>query len=124
MYFARLLALPCLLVATASFALPEVAPPHSLLPDLNGLNISTMVKKDRVKITLYVVNHEAFPVVCDAQYISGPEKQDVGEITLPAGKADAFKFGYGRHGDDVLLSLICIDPNKKSSTENPIDDTP
>jgi len=111
-----------LLVAVESFAMPEAPPPHSLSPTLNGLNISSMVKKDRVKIMLYVVNHEAFPVVCDAQYSSGPEKQDAADITFPPGKADVFRFNYGRNGDKVLLELICVNPAKNTSTENPIDD--
>jgi len=119
-----LFALPSLLVAAGALALPEAPPPHSLSPDLNGLNVSTMVKKDRVKIMLYVVNHETIPVLCDAQYSSGPEKQDTPEITLAPGKADVFKFGYGRSGDAIVLNLICIDPNKEHPAENPTDDTP
>jgi hypothetical protein len=107
-----------ILASSKSLALIDAPPPHSLSPNLNGLNISTMVKKDRVKIMLYVVNHESFPVVCDAQYRSGPEKQDVPQITLPSGKADVFKFGYGRNGDKVLLDLICIDPGQKTLTDD------
>lgn len=121
MYFSRLLAFTCLLASTASLAMPDAPPSHSFSPTLNGLNIATLVKKDRVKITLYVVNHETFPVLCDAQYSSGPEKQDAPEITLPANKADAFKFVYGRRGDSVSLNLICINPDKKPSVENPSD---
>lgn len=110
----RILVLSLLLVCAEIFALPEAPPPHSLSPTLNGLNIATMVKKDRAKISLYVINHEKIPVLCDAQYKSGPEKTDAPQITIPAGKADFFKFSYGRHGDDVLLQLVCIDPQKQA----------
>jgi len=111
------------LAAAQALAIPAPAPPHTLSSTLNGLNVATMVKKDRVKITLYVINHEKFPVICDAQYRSGQEKQDVPQITLPANKADTFRFTYGRRGDNVALQLICIDPGKTTLTENPDDES-
>lgn len=129
-------ALFALLVTPAALALPDIVPPHSLSPALNGLNIATMVKKDRAKIMLFVINHEKFPVLCDAQYRSGPQKKDTAAIVIAADKADAFKFSYGRSGDDVLLQLICIDPAKQSDsptdaptehefdTDTPADATP
>lgn len=126
-YRHRFLALPLLLISTAVLAMPEAPPPHSLSPILNGLNISTMVKKDRAKLTLYVINHEHFPVVCDAQYKSGPEKLDHPQITIPADKADFFKFNYGRHGDNIILQLICVDPQKQAdphSKTSPATETP
>jgi hypothetical protein len=129
-----------LLASMDILAMPEEPPPHSLSPTLNGLNIATLVKKDRAKLMLYVINHEKFPVLCDAQYKSGPEKSDQPQITIPAGKADFFKFNYGRHGDDILLELVCVDPRKQADPhheapasqetpnaapgETPADDTP
>jgi len=119
----QLFSLLLLLASTQTLAVPAPEPTHSLSPTLNGLNISTMVKKDRVKIMIYVVNHEPFPVLCDAQYRSGQEKLDVPEITFPAGKADVFRFAYGRRGDHVVLRLICIDPGKDALTEESSDES-
>ena len=98
----------------AALAIPPPAPPHSLVPTLSGLNISTFVKKDRVKIVLYVINHEKYPVLCDAEYISGPDKQNTAEKILQPDKADEFRFTYGRNGDDIQLFLQCIDPGQTS----------
>lgn len=104
--------------------MPDVPPPHSISPALNGLNVSTFVKKDRMRIVLYVFNHESFPVVCDAQYVSGPEEKDSREKTISAGKAEDFKFNYGRRGDEVVLRLICIDPQNNASVKKTPDEKP
>lgn len=115
----QILALFIMLLAnTTTLAMPDAPPPHSLSPTLNGLDIATFIKKDRVKIALYVINHETFPVMCDTQYHSGPENQDAAEVTIPGGKADSFRFTYGRRGETVLLELICIDPQKKPATDD------
>lgn len=111
-----------LLTTAKCLAMPEPPPPHSLSPVLNGLNIATYIKKDRVKIMLYVINHEAFPVLCDAQFSSGQDKQEATEINIPADKADVFRFTYGRLGDSILLNLICIDPSKNLPPETPSND--
>ena len=98
-----------LLVYASVFALPEAPVSHSVSPELNGLNINYLTKTDRIKISLYVVNHEPFPVLCDAQYQSGPDKQEVIEKTIPGqGKADSFKVHYGRRSESIILRLQCI----------------
>lgn len=120
LYLSTLLFL--LLASGTAHAMPEEPPPHSLSPQLSGLNISTYVKKDPIKIVLYVINHEKFEVLCDAQYRSGPDTQDLPEITIPAGKADAFRFTFGRRSESVLLNLICVDPRKQHTTATPAPD--
>lgn len=113
------------LLPSQAQAILDAAPPHSLSPILNGLNLNTMVKKDRIKIALYVINFEAFPVVCDAEYRSGPDIQNAGEITVAPNKIGEFRFNYGRSGDNVLLELMCIDPAKPASTPpDPTETTP
>lgn len=102
----------CLAVNSQASILGSTPPAHSVSPELNGLNVTYLVKKDLIKIKLYVINHETFEVLCDAQYSSGPERQDAPEkIIPPNGKADKFWFNYGRHSDSIVIRLICVNPD-------------
>ncbi len=111
------LTLLCLGMSSLGHGFDE-PPNYSVNSIQNGLNVSHFVKRDRLKISLYLVNHETFPIVCDAQYTSGPDKQDAKDKTLKADKAVAFKFRYGRNTNTVKLTYICIDPAAESGEDN------
>lgn len=100
-----------LMLPLPALAQPGAVPPsYSISPSFNGLNITYFAKQDTFKIVLYVINHEKFPVICDAHYASGSDKQNVREETLEAEKGTAFKFTYGRHGNHIQLKLLCVKP--------------
>jgi hypothetical protein len=107
----------------SALAIPPAPPPHTLFPELNGLDIAYVVKKDRMKIQIYVINREKFDVICDAQYINGPDKQDTREIIIPGnGKADKFRFNYGRGGESIHLRLLCVNPLTDTKYQTPEED--
>jgi len=86
-------------------------PSYSIDPSLNGLNIAYFVKQDKVKATLYLVNHEKYAVICDAEYTSGPEKKRAHDQTIPTEKAVSFAFDYGRRASEIHLAIVCIKPD-------------
>jgi len=111
--FLSLLALlACVVAAPASHAKVELIPPYSISPDINNLNISYFARQDKVKITLYVINHEKFPVICDTRYESGPDKQHKLEQHIAPDKAVSFSYDYSnKQGGDphrILLELQCV----------------
>lgn len=108
---ATLLFFLSLVLPAAALAQPGAVPPsYSVSPSFNGLNITYFIKQDTFKISLYVINHEKFPVICDAHYTSGSDKQNIREETLESEKGTAFKFTYGRHGNHIQLKLLCVKP--------------
>jgi hypothetical protein len=110
-----------LLVATNGFALGTVdtIPASSISPDLSGLNISYFAKQDKIKITLYVINHEKNAVTCDTQYESGPDIKRGLEQTIQPEKAVAFSYDYSKDPHHVILQLKCILPGSDKPVEAP-----
>jgi len=105
-------------IASVALALRDEPPPFSISPSLNGLNVNYFTHQDRAKLALFVVNHEKSAITCDAEYTSGPEKQNKrDEIILPE-KAIEFKFIYGRHGTNVFVSLVCVKSEPQPSAAN------
>lgn len=109
--FIFLLITGSLLLPSIALAQPGAVPPtYSVSPVFNGLNVTYYVKADTFKIALYVINHETYPVICDANYSSGPDKQNKAEETINPEKGTVFKFTYGRRSNHVLLRVICVKP--------------
>jgi len=103
------LANPCL-------AMPDVIPPASIEPSLNGLNIAYLFKQDKVKIIVYVVSHEKNPVICDTEYQGGPDKQHNAEQTVMPGKAVSFGYTYARKTGSIIIQLLCVRTNVDTAT--------
>jgi len=98
-------------LASNCFALVvQDLPAYSIQPSINGLNIAYFAEQDKVKITLYLVNHERFSVLCDARYQGGPDSKDTREQTALPEKAIAFAFSYPSKTKQVVVELICVKP--------------
>jgi hypothetical protein len=111
----------CLLIATNTFALGTVdtIPAYSISPDLSGLNISYFAKQDKIKITLYAINHEKIAVTCDTRYESGPDTKHGLEQTIQPEKAVAFSYDYSKDPHSITLQLKCILPGREKPAEAP-----
>lgn len=109
--FISLLIALAFVLPSVALAQPDAVPPtYSVSPTFNGMNVTYYVKADTFKISLYVINHETYPIICDANYSSGPDKQNKSEETLDPEKGAVFKFTYGRRSTHVLLRVICVKP--------------
>lgn len=102
---------------TCVAAVMEVLPNYSLMPSLNGLNIAYFTQQDKVKITLYIVNHETFPATCDAEYQGGPDTENTREQIVMPDKAIAFVFTYPKKTDSLYIQFICVKA-QQAATEN------
>ena len=101
-------AMLCTVVAAATHAGPPSS--YSVNPQLNGLNVSYYVKKTDLYITLFAFNHEKFPVLCDAQYHSGPDKTGGSEQLISPEQGADFRFRYGRGNDKGQIDVQCVKP--------------
>ena len=101
-------------------AFSDVVPGSSVSTKLHHLNVTYHVKKNKLRITLYVINHESFPILCDAQYRSGPDKKNKPEKILKAGEVIPFIFYYDREKTFIHLALICEKPPSETYQEENI----
>lgn len=112
-----------MLAGNCSALVLDAMPSYSISPSLNGLNISYFAKQDQVKINLYLVNHERFPVLCDAEYSGGPDKVDTPEQTVATDRAVEFRFPYPKAADNVVIQLICKKPDNTSDADTDTQET-
>ena len=110
-------------IVSNCLAIPTTIPPASLAPTLNGLKISYFMKQNIIKVTTYVINNEAFPVICEMQYESGADKKHSVEQQIPPKKATSFSFDYAKESGSIILQLVCVKPDAESTTVAPSLDT-
>lgn len=111
-------------MAANCLAMPDTIPPVSVVPTLNGLNIAYLLKQDPIKVNIYVINHEKFPVICDTEYESGPDKKRSLERQVLPEKAISFGYDYAKKTGSIILQLVCVKPDADSTeTTTPQPDT-
>jgi hypothetical protein len=122
---ARLYCCAVAIMASNCLAMPDTIPPAYVVPTLNGLNIAYLMKQDQIKVNIYVINHEKFPVICDTEYESGPDKKRSLEREVMPGKPVAFGYDYAKKTGHIILQLVCIKSNPDSTDiTTPPSDTP
>ena len=112
----------CLTACSASSHadLFQKRPEIGLRPQLNGLNVAYHSKSNVQFVKLFVINHEDFNIICDAQFESGPVKKSTRERVVDPGKATEFRFNYGRHTGSAYIRFICIPENNPQITDETV----
>ncbi len=104
-----------LLVFFASTTVFADGPRYQVFTQLEGMTISYYVESTNIETTLYAINHDRVPVICDAKMITNRQETSKGKDTpIAPEKTTAFSFRHGKSITDVRLYLMCeADKNAK-----------
>lgn len=91
-------------------------PRYQVFTQLGGMTISYYVESTNIETTLYAINHDRVPVICDAKMITNRQETSKGQDTPVAPEKTAtFSFRHGKSITDVRLYLMCeADKNAKA----------
>jgi hypothetical protein len=102
----KLLTIACLTCLSA--VCHAGGPAYRVFPQLNALSVNYHVLSGEISTTLYAVNHESFPIICDAVMNNNKQEKNRGREThVEPGHTAAFTFKHRRWIESIELYLIC-----------------